>query len=269
MTARRDGLTRYGPWPLLGGHRRAAVVTARRDAGPGLGRRYRSARGRGPWPGPGRRHAAGHEAAAPGRLPRLFPSPTLLRPSLRSLFSYSEGSRGVAKGKGRSGPRVRRASSPVRRCPGEFPGAAVVLADLLHGGPRAGPVAGSLARRKRWPARIFHPRSRTTSAPKWRNDAIPHERGSRRAPESYARATFPTPSTRPAAPAPVQYSTCPPPDVADAPGSARPPSSPTPPPSSRRWRARDRTPRSARSSLNPRARTPSRRARGLCDDLAG
>ena len=77
----------------------------------------------------------------------------------------------------------------------------MVLADLLHGGPRAGPVAGSLARRKRWPARIFHPRSRTPSAPKWRNDAIPHERGSRRAPESYALATFPAPSTHPAAPA--------------------------------------------------------------------
>ena len=165
--------------------------------------------------------------------------------------------------------RVRRASSPVRRCPGEFPGAAVVLADLLHGVPRAGPVAGSLARRKRWPAHIFHPRSRTPSAPKWRNDTIPHERGSRRAPENYARATFSTPSTHPAAPAPVQYSTCPPPDVADVPGSARPPSSPTPPPSSRRRRARDRTPRSASTSLNPRARLLEVRARGLSDDLAG
>ena len=78
----------------------------------------------------------------------------------------------------------------MRRCPGEFPGAAVVLADLLHGGPRAGPVAGSLARRKRWPARIFHPRSRTPSAPKWRNDAIPRSHRSRRTPESHAPATF-------------------------------------------------------------------------------
>ena len=67
---------------------------------------------------------AGHEVAAPGRLPRLFPSITLLRPSLRPLFSYSEGCRGVAEGKGRSGrgsagrvPRCggARASSPVRR----------------------------------------------------------------------------------------------------------------------------------------------------------
>ncbi len=67
---------------------------------------------------------AGHEVAAPGRLLRLFSSAALLRPSLRSLFSYSEGSRGVAEGKGRSGrgsagrvPRCggARASSPVRR----------------------------------------------------------------------------------------------------------------------------------------------------------
>ena len=62
--------------------------------------------------------------AAPGRLLRLFPSAALLRPSLRPLFSYSEGCRGVAEGKGRSGrgsagrvPRCggARASSPVRR----------------------------------------------------------------------------------------------------------------------------------------------------------
>ena len=66
---------------------------------------------------------AGHEVAAPGRLPRLFPSAALLRPSLRSLFSYSEGSK-RQEGKGRSGrgpagrvPRCggARASSPVRR----------------------------------------------------------------------------------------------------------------------------------------------------------
>ena len=37
---------------------------------------------------------------------------------------------------------------------------------------------------KRWPARIFHPPSRAPRVPKWRNDAIPRERRSSRAPES-------------------------------------------------------------------------------------
>ena len=43
---------------------------------------------------------------------------------------------------------------------------------------------------KRWPARIFHPRSRAPPVPKCCNDAIPRERRSSRAPESYAPATF-------------------------------------------------------------------------------
>ena len=43
---------------------------------------------------------------------------------------------------------------------------------------------------KRWLTRIFHPPPRTSPVTKWRNDAIPHERRSRRAPESYAPSTF-------------------------------------------------------------------------------
>lgn len=42
---------------------------------------------------------------------RLFPSATLLRPPLRFFFPYSEGSRGVADGKGRSG---RPVAAPAR-----------------------------------------------------------------------------------------------------------------------------------------------------------
>ena len=62
------------------------------------------------------------------------------------------------------------------------------------GGSAAGRSGGS----KRWLAHIFHPSPSTPPVPKWRNDAIPRERRSRRAPESYAPATFfhpPTPRT--------------------------------------------------------------------------
>ena len=50
---------------------------------------------------------------------------------------------------------------------------------------------------KRWPTRIFHPSPRAPPIQKWRNDAIPRERGSRRAPERYAPATFFLPADAP------------------------------------------------------------------------
>ena len=50
---------------------------------------------------------------------------------------------------------------------------------------------------KRWSARIFHPPPRGPAIMKWRNDAIPRERGSRRAPERYAPATFFLPADAP------------------------------------------------------------------------
>ena len=62
--------------------------------------------------------------------------------------------------------------------------------------PRGFPTAGARASggrpsgSKRWPAHIFHPPSRTPPVSKWCNDAISHERRSRRAPEKYAPATF-------------------------------------------------------------------------------
>ena len=54
--------------------------------------------------------------AAPNRLLRHFPSATLFHPPLHSFFSYSEGRRGAAKEKGRSGgkegeARLLRAAS--------------------------------------------------------------------------------------------------------------------------------------------------------------
>ena len=67
--------------------------------------------------------------------------------------------------------------------------------------PRGFPAAGARASggrpsgSKRWPAHIFHPPSRTPPVPKWCNDAISHERRSRRAPEKYAPATFSAPPT--------------------------------------------------------------------------
>ena len=61
------------------------------------------------------------------------------------------------------------------------------------GGPAGGRPGGS----KRWPARIFHPSSRTPSVPKWRNDAIPRSHRSRRTPESHAPVTFFRPADAP------------------------------------------------------------------------
>ena len=43
---------------------------------------------------------------------------------------------------------------------------------------------------KRWPAHIFHPRSRTPPVLKWRNDAVSRARTSAGAPERYAPATL-------------------------------------------------------------------------------
>ena len=58
------------------------------------------------------------------------------------------------------------------------------------GVPGTGRPGGS----KRWPSLIFHPPPRAPSIPKWRNDAIPRTRGSRRALERYAPATFLSPA---------------------------------------------------------------------------
>ena len=58
------------------------------------------------------------------------------------------------------------------------------------GVPGTGRSSGS----KRWPSLIFHPPPRAPSIPKWRNDAILRTRGSRRAPERYAPATFLSPA---------------------------------------------------------------------------
>ena len=216
--------------------------------------------------------------AAPGRLLRLFPSAALLRPSLRPLFSYSEGSRGAAEGKGRSGREPVGRVPPVRR---RFPpgsstadrgraGAAPVGLEGARSAADRGRAGGGRSDdSKRRPARAFDLPPRTPPAPKRRNDAIPRTRTDADAPERHAPATSSTPLARPEAPAPAQYPTCPPPGAANTPGSPRPPSSPTPPPSPHRRRARNRTPRSASTSHNPRARLPEVRARGLSDDLAG
>ena len=56
------------------------------------------------------------------------------------------------------------------------------------------PGTGRSGDSKRWPSLIFHPPPRAPSIPKWRNDAIPRTRRSRRAPERYAPATFLSPA---------------------------------------------------------------------------
>ena len=136
--------------------------------------------------GPGARGRPPREAAST-RLLRPFLSTTPFDSPLRSFFSYSEGRRGVVKEKERSGGRMR----------GTVPGAFLSVAAIPAGLPHRGCARQwrMTQRLKRWPAHIFHPPSRTPPVPKWCNDAISHERRSRRAPEKYAPATFSAPPT--------------------------------------------------------------------------
>ena len=108
---------------------------------------------------------------------RSFPSATPPCPPLRSFFSYSGGSRGVADGKRRSGrgrERARRYRCERSRhptclfCPIS---SARLTADA------DGSVGGWFGDSKRWPARIFHPRTRTPLVSEGRDDAISRARG--------------------------------------------------------------------------------------------
>ena len=116
-------------------------------------------------------------------------------------------------------PAPRPASTAARgpgapSAPGPSQGVVVRLSlhalDAVPAGPRSRGVRARTAARvhrhppvdlpggpKRWPARIFHPRFRTPSVPKWRNDAIPCARRSRRAPGSHAPATSFRPADAP------------------------------------------------------------------------
>ena len=91
--------------------------------------------------------------------------------------------RGRGRFGGRRCTRDRRHTRPVRPV-------------RLNAGA-GGSVAERPGHSKRWPARIFHPPPRAPPIPKWRNDAIPHERRSRRAPERYAPSTFFRPADAP------------------------------------------------------------------------
>ena len=108
--------------------------------------------------GPGREGREAHSRRG-GRLLRPFPSATLFHPLLRPLFSYSEGSRGVADGKGRS-RRGRGRARGYRRAWDRRPtrlfrpiGPVRLAVDA--GGPVGGRPGGS----RRRPARIFRPGS--------------------------------------------------------------------------------------------------------------
>ena len=91
--------------------------------------------------------------------------------------------RGHGRAGGRRCTRGRRHTRPVR--------------PVRLGAGAGGSVAERPGHSKRWPARIFHPPPRAPPVPKWRNDAIPHERRSRRAPERYAPSTFFRPADAP------------------------------------------------------------------------
>ena len=102
-------------------------------------------------------------------------------------------------------PRTARRGLPAQRGRGRFGGRCCTW-DRRHTRPirpvRLGAGAGgSVAERpghsKGWPARIFHPPPRAPPVPKWRNDAIPRTRRSRRAPERYAPSTFFRPADAP------------------------------------------------------------------------
>ena len=91
--------------------------------------------------------------------------------------------RGHRRAGGRCCTRGRRHTRPVR--------------PVRLGAGAGGSVAERPGHSKRWPARIFHPPPRAPPVPKWRNDAIPRTRRSRRAPERYAPSTFFRPADAP------------------------------------------------------------------------
>ena len=91
--------------------------------------------------------------------------------------------RGHGRAGGRRCTRGRRHTRPVR--------------PVRLGAGVDGPVAERSGGSKGWPARIFHPPPRAPPIPKWRNDAIPRTRRSRRAPERYAPSTFFRPADAP------------------------------------------------------------------------
>ena len=92
--------------------------------------------------------------------------------------------RGRGRFGGRRCTRGRRHTRPVR--------------PVRLGAGAGGSVAERPDHSKRWPARIFHPPPpRAPPVPKWRNDAIPRTRRSRRAPERYAPSTFFRPADAP------------------------------------------------------------------------
>ena len=91
--------------------------------------------------------------------------------------------RGHGRAGGRRCTRGRRHTRPVR--------------PVRLGAGAGGSVAERPGHSKRWPARIFHPPPRAPPIPKWRNDAIPRTRRSRRAPERYAPSTFFRPADAP------------------------------------------------------------------------
>ena len=84
--------------------------------------------------------------------------------------------RGHGRAGGRRCTRGRRHTRPVR--------------PVRLGAGVDGPVAERSGGSKGWPAHIFHPPPRAPPIPKWRNDASPRTRRSRRAPERYAPSTF-------------------------------------------------------------------------------
>ena len=154
-----------------GGHRRSAIADQDRV---GVGGPPGSARARGV-----RRLNAGGSAEAS----RLSAGAGGAPAQRGQLGGGLPAQRGHGRAGGRRCTRGRRHTRPVR--------------PVRLGAGVDGPVAERSGGSKGWPAHIFHPPPRAPPIPKWRNDAIPRTRRSRRAPERYAPSTFFRPADAP------------------------------------------------------------------------
>ncbi len=164
----------------------------------------------------GPRRRAGRSVSAGGSV-RVGGPGGALRPHRIPVLALREDRSGRRTGRIRRFPHdsavpTKRPTSAERndppRAPFLAPAPAPLLPDAWNTGPmrcvrrtgcdlgRPGPVKRAEspdAGPKRWPPHIFHPPSQAHPVPKWRNDAIPRERKSCRAPESHAPATFSPP----------------------------------------------------------------------------
>ena len=147
-----------------------------------------------------------HPGARPDRGARMVDIVgVLLRTRIGSELEGLPAQRGCAGVGAPARPRTARRGLPAQRGRGRFGGRRCTrgrrhtrpVRPVRLGAGVDGPVAERSGGSKGWPAHIFHPPPRAPPIPKWRNDAIPRTRRSRRAPERYAPSTFFRPADAP------------------------------------------------------------------------